>query len=352
MMKRNWLLAGGLVLTACGGGEPAGSPPRLESVTVSVSDALTGSGSVAHVARVEASSEADVATRASGTLVSLPVDVGDRVRRGQVLASLDDADVEARIDAAAAGVELAERTHGRVERLAADGAASQQELDEAFARLQAARAQLAEARAQASYVQVTAPFDGVVVERYADPGDLAVPGQPVLRLAGTGAVTIAADLPAHMRAGVEMGQNVRVVDSDGRSTEATVSRVVPTLDAATGRFQVELAPSGDSQLTAGETVRLELSGAGSATRWVPVDALLRRGQLVGVYVLESDTLRLRWVRIGREEGPLVELLAGPPGALTVVRRPAATLRDGQPVSSSTREEIEGVSVPAPAGAGR
>lgn len=351
-MKRNWLVAVGLAFTACGGDEPAASPSPLDPVTVVVSDALTGSGSVTHVARVEASSEADVATRASGTLVSVPVDVGDRVRRGQVLASLDGADVQARIDAAAAGVELAERTHGRVERLEADGAASQQELDEAFARLEAARAQLAEARAQASYVQVTAPFDGVVVARYADPGDLAVPGQPVLRLAGTGAVTVAAELPAHMRGAVEVGQAVRVIDRGGRPIEATVSRVVPTLDAATGRFRVELSPSGDSQLTAGETVRLEVSGAGSATRWVPVDALLRRGQLVGVYALESDTLRLRWVRLGREEGPLVELLSGPPGALTVVRRPAATLRDGQPVSSASREEIGGASVPAPGGAGR
>lgn len=355
-MKRNPRFSGSLwaavtatavtvAVTACGGDEAGSAPPPLEPVAVTVSDVITGAGSRAQVARVESATQAGVATRASGTLTRVAVDVGDRVRRGQVVATLDDADVRARIGAAEAATALAERTHGRVERLQADGAASQQELDEALARLQAARAQLEEARAQAAYVQVTAPFDGVVTARHADPGDLAVPGRPVLTIASEGAVTIVAELPSSDRAAVTTGAVFGVIDARGHRTEVTVTRVVPTLDAATGRFRVELAPAGDvgdAGLTPGETVRLDVAGAGAGTRWLPDDALVRRGQLAGVYALENDTLRLRWIRTGRQSGALIEMLAGPAGTLTVVRRPDATLRDGQPVSDVTRQAIDEV----------
>ncbi len=339
-MKRLTMVAGVLAvtLTACGGDEPAPHDRNaLEAVPVTVTDARTAPGSRSHVARVEAANQAQVATRASGTLLRVPVDVGDRVGQGQVLASLDDSDVRARIAAAQAAVALAERTHGRVERLQADGAASRQELDEALARLEAARAQLEEARAQSAYVQVTAPFAGVVTARHADPGDLAVPGRPVLTIASSGALTITADLPSSERAGVEVGAVLGVVDARGRRSEARVTRVVPTLDARTGRFRVELAPTADADLTPGETVRLEVAGTGTGTRWLPDDAIVRRGQLTGVYAVERDTLRLRWIRTGRQDGTWVEVLSGPAGPLTVVRRPGATLVDGQPVASVTRE---------------
>lgn len=340
-MRRFSMMAGAVAvaLTACGGGEPQVDATPREPVAVTVTDAVTAPGSRSHVARIEAAQQAQVATRASGTLLRVPVDVGDRVRQGQVLAALDDSDVQARIAAADAAVALAERTHGRVERLQADGAASPQELDEAQARLEAARAHLAEARAHAAYVQVTAPFAGVVTARHADPGDLAVPGRPVLTLAADGAVTIAAELPSSERTGLEVGTSLGVVDARGHRSTARVTRVVPTLDAATGRFRVELAPVGSVDLAPGETVRLEWAGSGADTRWLPDDAIVRRGQLAGVYAVERDTLRLRWIRTGRSQGAWVEMLAGPAGALTVVRRPAATLADGQPVAGVTREAV-------------
>lgn len=338
-MKRMWILTGAALAAACGGSEPQQAAEPREPVAVTVTDVWSAAASLSQAARVESAREAEVATRASGTLTRIAVDVGDRVRTGQVLASLDDADVQARIAAAQSQLELAELTHGRVQRLAADGAASQQELDEVAARLQAARAQFEEARAQGAYVQVTAPFDGVVVARLADPGDLAVPGRPILRLAGSGAVKVAADLPSHFAGSVEEGQVLQVRTSGGERVDATVTRVVPTLDAATRRFRVEVAPADGSGLTAGEVVRLELPGTGDGTRWLPVDALVRQGQLTGVFALESDTLRLRWIRTGRVVGEAVELLAGPAGEITVVRRPDPALRDGQPVSSVTREEV-------------
>ncbi len=333
-------VAAGLTLAglqACGGAPETVEPVERAPVAVTVTDAWNADADRTFAARIEASRQADVATRTSGTLRSMPVDVGDRVRAGQVVAVVDGEDVSARIQGAEAQVALAEQTHGRVSRLAAQGAASQQELDQAVATLEAARAGLAEARAQAGYVEVTAPFAGVVSARMADPGDLAVPGRPVLRIQGAGATLVVADLPADAQGLVAPGTAVSV-QGEGRAAGASVTRVVPALDPVSRRFRVEARIEGEAPWSPGEVVRLVLAGAGGGSRWVPEDAVVRRGQLAGVFAVESDTLRLRWLRLGRRVDDAVEILAGPEGTLTVVRRPDADLVDGQPVSGTTREE--------------
>ena len=87
----------------------------------------------------------------------------------------------------------------------------------------------------------------------------------------------------------------------------------------------------------GSYARLEVRRRGQGPRWIPSDAVVSRGQLTGVYTVESDTLRLRWVRLGQERDGAVELLAGPGGEVSVVRRPAADLFDGRVVSSMRDE---------------
>lgn len=308
------------------------SGPELPPVSVRVTQAWSGAAASAHPARVVPVHEADVATRMAGTLTAVTVEVGDRVAAGTVVARLDDADIRARVDGAAAQVELAERTFQRMSNLARDGAASQQELDEARARLEGARGQLAEARAQLDYAVIPAPLAGTVTARMADPGDLAAPGQPLLRIAGPG-IKVVAELPGELQGRLDTGTEVVIEGTDGHPVRGTVLRAVPSLDPASRRFRVEVAPAEAAALLAGSAVRIVLPAGGDESRWIPADAVVRSGQLTGVYTVESDTLRLRWLSLGRTEGAGVEVLAGPAGALTVVREPAQDLRDGQPVSS-------------------
>ena len=336
-MKQLWILSAAVVLAACSPEEPGEAAPGLAPVSVSVTEAWSEGAAVVHAGRVEATQEAEVATRVTGTLRRIAVRVGDRVSAGQVLVVLDAGEVDARIQAARARMVLAERTQGRIARLAEDGAASRQELDEATAALESARASLTEANAQEAYVRLSAPFGGVVTARHADPGDLAVPGRPVLSLMGTSGRRVAADLPAGLAGAVVVGSDVRVVGSEGEVETRSVSRVAPTLDATTRRFRVEVDLGPATDLAPGSVVRLEFPGLGGASRWIPMDAVIRRGQLEGIFTVEDETLRLRWLRLGRTVGDAVELLAGPAGPLRVVRRPDAALRDGQPVSSQVVE---------------
>lgn len=340
-------LAAAGALVACSSEDPGRIPVSHEPARVTVSGTARAPSVESFPAAVTAERTAQVATRMSGTVRDVLADVGTRVASGDLLVRLDAVDVEARVSAARSNMELAERSHRRIDNLAGDGAASQAELDEATARLEAARAQLREARAQEGYAEVRAPFAGEVTRRAVDPGDLAVPGRPLLTLVAPGALEVTAELPAHRAGSLETGRtvSVRVAGVDQPLT-ARVSRVVSTLGAGARTFRIEarlLDPP--ATVRAGAYARLELPRQGEGPRWIPADAVVRRGQLRGVYAVERDTLRLRWVRLGQEVDGAVELLAAPEGSLTVVRRPAADLHDGRPVAEARREPFA-----APAGA--
>lgn len=332
------LLATGMV--GCAGGEPASGERSGSPVDVRVSVVRSAPSERSVPATVEAAGTAEIATRVSGVVESVAVDVGSRVSRGDTLATLDDRDVEARIDGARATLEKAEKYHRRIRALARDGAATEQELDDAEAGLEQARAVLEEARAQRAYVVLRAPFDGVVTRREVDPGDLATPGRAVLGLVRTGAVKIVAYLPAELASEVEAGTPATVVEpGTGRRAAAEIVRVSPVLDASTRQLRVEarLGEGGAAGVapSPGSFVRLRLAGSAPPSLWVPEDAVVRRGQLTGLFVLRADTVRLRWIRVGERRGASVEALAGVSVGEQVVRSPPARLEDGTPAGAVT-----------------
>lgn len=336
-MKRYFLLATLVGLAACGAEEPGRIPRAQDPVEVSVSALIRAPAMESFPAAVVSERSAEIATRMSGTVERVLVDVGSRVRAGDVLVALDAADIGARVASAQAQRELAERSFSRVENLQRDGAASQQELDQAQASVAAARAMTSEAEAQQAYAVVRAPFDGVVTRRTVDPGDLAMPGQPMLAMMAPGALKIVADLPAHRSGSMVVGDEVRV-HAGGSMHAAKVTRVVPALGGGSRTFRVEasLMDSG-AGLVPGSYARLEVAVPGEGPRWVPADAVVTRGQLTGVFTVEADTVRLRWVRLGQVRDGAAELLAAPGGDLRVVRRPGADLFDGRPVSAARDE---------------
>lgn len=336
-MKRVIPIAAALAVAACAADEPGRLPMTAEPVTVTMSTVQRAPALESFPARVVSERTADIATRMSGTIERVLVDVGARVRRGDALVALDAADIQARVTAARAQEELATRTYQRVENLHRDGAASQQELDQVTAQLEGARAQRTEAEAQRAYAVVTSPFDGVVTRRLADPGDLAVPGRPLLTVVAPGALKVVADLPAGRAGSIEPGSTAQV-RIDGSTRPVRITRVVPALGEGSRTFRVEAAlTDATSGLVPGSYGRLEVTRTGEGPRWVPADAVVDRGQLTGVYAVESDTVRLRWVRLGQRRDDAVELLSGPVGLNGVVRRPAAELFDGRPVASTSEE---------------
>jgi RND family efflux transporter MFP subunit len=333
-----------LAVASCTASEPGQVGTPQESAAVVVSRAVTSPGSESYPATLVPVERADLATRMSGRVRRIQVDVGSEVSTGQVLAELDASDIEARIGAAEANARLARRSFERVESLASDGAASQQELDEVTARLHAAEAGLRDAHAQAAYAVLRAPFDGVVTARMADPGDLAAPGRPLLSLVGRGAMKVEADLPGELAGTVTVDDAVSVLfPALGATADARVTRVVPALTPGSRRFRIEARLLGEipgqGSVVPGAYLRLILREKGATTRWIPSDAVVRRGQLTGVFTVEGSELRLRWVRLGESSGDAIELLAGPVGDAPVVRRPGPDLYDGRAVASVSAESF-------------
>lgn len=340
-------------LGACSSEEPGRLPRPAQPAEVTVSAARRAPAVESYPAVVASERTAEIATRMSGTVEAVHVDVGARVHKGDALVSLDAADVRARVAAARAQENLAERSYGRIENLHADGAASQQELDQAKAALEGARAQRVEAEAQEAYAVVRAPFDGVVTRRNVDPGDLAAPGRPLFTVVGSHGLKVVADLPARRAGTLSAGDTVDV-RMDGTVHSAHIVRVVPALGPGSRTFRVEALLDADTGgVIPGSYARLEVRRSSQGPRWVPEDAVVRRGQLTGVFSLEADTLRLRWVRLGQTRGDAIELLAGPAGDLMVVRRPDPELTDGRPVSVAHTEAwaSPGLATDAPASAG-
>jgi RND family efflux transporter MFP subunit len=322
----------------CGAEEPGRVDRTAGPVAVAVSEAVSTGASILTPARVRAAESATLATRTSGTIRSVTIDVGSRVLEGDLLVRLDGSSVDAGVRRAEASANLARKYHERILALEADGAATGQELDEAIARLSMAEAGLEEARAERSYVELRAPFAGIVTARLVDPGDLAVPGKPVLILSGLHGLEIEADLPGNVR--VREGDAVTISDREtGRVWPATATRVVPVLDAASHRFRVEATfDDARSDLPVpGRVVTLEVASPDETSLWIPSDAVLSRGQLRGVYTADDGLLRLRWLRLGAQRAGATEVLAGLPAGALVVRRPGAELSDGVPVETASVE---------------
>ncbi|UCG75607.1 MAG: efflux RND transporter periplasmic adaptor subunit [Gemmatimonadota bacterium] len=350
-----------LLAAACGRTEPGAIPEPDGVARVEVSSPASAPQILGFPATVEAGRAAQVSTRISGRITEIPVDVGSRVRSGQVVVSLDAGDVEAAIERAEAAERQARRTYERLEALERDGAATAQELDDARAAVEMAEAALKEARTQQRYAVLTAPFSGWVTARLADPGNMALPGQPILELIAEGRVKVVADVPAELGSRLAPGDPVTVREPvSDRRFEAHIARLAPAVQTEARLLRVEAdlegSPAAGSLPLPGAYVRLEVRGAGGGTLWLPEDALVRQGQLTGVWLVDGEELRLRWIRIGQRRPGAVEVLAGLTGDELVVREPSPDLMDGQLVEAAspvpwnparTPAEAEGAARAAP-----
>ena len=193
-------MAAGLVVhTGCGGKrergiEAAGSLPAAVVETERV-ESKEWPSSEEVVATVRAKLRAKLEAKVSGRIVEMPVVLGQPLKKGQVVARLDAVEISARRQQAQAGLEQAEREWKRVSSLLEQQAVTRSEYDAAESRYLMGKAAVAEAQAMMAYVEVVAPFDGVVTRKWMDVGDLASPGKALLDMEDPSALRLEADVP-------------------------------------------------------------------------------------------------------------------------------------------------------------
>jgi RND family efflux transporter MFP subunit len=303
------------------------------------------------------------------------VRAGDKVAAGQVLVVLDDRDAAARAAQADAGVTAAEQAlaaaradqaaaaaeqklaaawHTRISALRTRDSATAQELDDAEARvaaanaaveaararLEGATAQVAAARAGSgaasvvrSFSSITAPFAGIVTERLADPGDLASPGVPLLRLDAVGTPRVEARVDESRIPFVRVGDEVEVIVDHGEAPAVTgvVSEIARAVDPSARAFTVKVSLPAGHTATTGTFARIRFRGAARRALVVPAAAVRRQGQVTSVFVVRDDVARLRLVQLGSLGPDGAEVVAGLDAGERVVIDPPAALTDGAPV---------------------
>ena len=276
--------------------------------------------------RIEAVQQSTVSAQTSGTIVSLPVDVDDVVKAGDLIVALDDTEQRARLNQALANLSEADASlvdaRQRFERigpLAERGVASQAELDQARNQLNAANARLAQAEAsvaqaeeQLSYTQVVAPYGGIVTERHVEVGEAVSPSTPLLSGFSLEALRVVVSIPQRYADIAREQRRATVTLNNGRVLQTGEMTFFPYADPNTHAFRVRMdLTETDGQLFPGMLVRVGLPVGERSALWVPQEAVVQRGELTAVYVLDDmDQPRLRQIRKGIVRNGQVEVLSG------------------------------------------
>ncbi len=308
---------------------------------------------------IQAVKQSVVSAQANGRITALHVKAGDTVRAGQVLAIVDDREVQTSVQRSDAQVTQTEaewrnaQAHlNRTRELRAQGFISQAALDTAETQFKAISAGMAQAKAGArqsslaqEFTRVTAPFDGHVQETWVQVGDLAYSGKPLLTLYAPAPLRASVQVPASQSTALRSARKIeiQVPGAAGQSNwHAPIQQqILPAADpvSQTIEWRLDLAPSATAALVPGQQVRVRFASGEVQRMVVPQRAVLRRGELSAVYVAAGKVFNLRPVRLGRDLGEAgVEILAGVSAQDTIAADAVrAGLQGARPGPVLTRE---------------
>jgi len=351
-----WLVLAAVVISFSGCSNErrieAAAAETVSNVQVVVAQKTIVPDWVEAVGTVRAAQTSQLASQVMGNIVAVQVREGERVESGQVLVMIDDAQLRAAaeqataaelaaqkdVSAAESESALAQTTLKRYQQLYEKQSVSPQEFDEIETREQSAEARrdmaraglaqanaaLTQARTVLGYTRIQAPFGGVVTERKADPGTLASPGMPILTLEDTRNYRLEVTVDESDLHLVHLGQSTPANIEALGSTEITgkVVQIVPAADPGSRSFLVKIELPKDSHLRSGLFGRAQFPRGQRSALLIPRAAVVERGQLQGVYVLDSEQIAgMHYVTLGRTSGQQVEVLSGLEGGEKIIAAP-------------------------------
>ena len=384
IMKRNSyffstaaFVIAGLSAQACAGDSQhaaqTSDPIEVRTATLAVAD-ISDTFEAGGI--VQARTTATIAARILAPVREVRVKPGDAVRAGQVLVLLDGRDLGAQArsaraaamaadqgaaaavadqQAADASLALARAAHSRIAGLHARRSATSQEFDEATAALRRAEAQAASAAARvrgagsgldsaraaadaaataASFATITAPFAGIVTEKFVEPGNMTAPGSPLVRLEDTRGFRLDVHVDESRAGALTVGSPTKVLLETGAgaaTVDARISEISRAIDTDARAFLVKLELPDIPGVRSGQFGRALFHGSVRRALMLPETAIVRRGQVTSVMVVDKDVARLRLVNVSG-----TEVLAGLQAGDVVILNPPAELTDGRRVSVGGR----------------
>ncbi len=303
------------------------------------------------VGTLQARSTVRIESQVRARIRSINVRSGDRISAGQKLIELDDRQLNAqleqarqalqgaqqervqsqrRIDATEAALARARSQHQRIRNFLAAGAATEQEMEQIEAELrqalaardqavaglgraeagvEQARRRVEEAEIALDYSWIDSPLNGRVIERRADPGDLAMPGKVLLTLESDSFLQLAAQVPESLVSRLSLGQEVDM-EIDQQSFPGRVSEIVPSADPRSRTFTVKVILAERNGLLSGMFGRLLIPQDERAAILAPAEAIQRIGQLETVRILSAGQVKNQLVTTGMQRDSDVEILSG------------------------------------------
>ncbi|WP_405563183.1 efflux RND transporter periplasmic adaptor subunit [Polaribacter sp. Asnod6-C07] len=326
------LIALSIFITSCGSEDKKAIVDNSLAIKVVVNKITTNNNNpfLSVSGKIQATNSADLSTRMMGFVKNVHVNVGDKVKKGQLLVSINNTDLQAKKAQVDAGIVQAqtaftnaEKNYNRFKNLMASNSISQKEMDDMTANYQMAKAGLESAKqmkneinAQFTYSNITAPFSGIITSKNIETGDMANPGMPLISLETPNNFEVIAMVPETEISQIKKGTTVNVlVKAIDKTIQGKVSEVSTSAKNTGGQFLVKIAlEKTTANILSGmfSTVQFPVERKSTSSMvLIPTEALVKNGQLSGVYtVSESNTALLRWLRLGRTYGNKVEVLSG------------------------------------------
>ena len=329
-------------------------------VTLGSFDKQYSGGDIDVTGQVEAAHSTNIATRIMGYITKVYVKTGDQVKAGQLLFTVNSADILAKkgqtaamLSQAEAALHVAQKDYDRYNTLYKQNSASAKELEQitlqyqsAKANVDAAKSMQNEVNAQLTYTNVVAPFSGVITQKLAEEGSLANPGMPIVTIEQGGSLQVSALVPENQIAAIKIGDEASMeVTAANKQFKGKIIQINPSSQFTGGQYIIKAAiPSAETkQLFAGMYVKIKIISKVAAalstkdtisnTVFIPTAALVYRDQLVGVYTIGSqNTALLRWIRVGKQQGDKMEILSGLSKNESFILSSETSLYNGAPVS--------------------
>ncbi|NNF81929.1 MAG: efflux RND transporter periplasmic adaptor subunit [Flavobacteriaceae bacterium] len=360
LKKISILLLFSLITMSCGEDTKQFADSEIPSISVTTLKVGTSDTQpyISVSGTVEAGLISNLSTRVMGYVTDIPFELGDEVKKGDVIVKLSTEDllakrgqVNSEINSANAAFENARKDYDRFTSLFSNNSASQKELDDAkmrsdmaSARLSSAKEMKAEVNAQFAYANIRAPFSGSITSKFINEGDLANPGMPLVTIENSDDFEIQARIPEHLIGQVKKGMRVMaMVKSIGENIQGEITQISSSSINTGGQYLIKVKLEDHSKsLQSGmfASVNIPVENPSMETPiYIPKSALVKRGQLSGVFtVSQSETAILRWLRLGEETEELVEVLSGLSAGESIVLSSEARLFNGSKINISNSGE--------------